>query len=67
MNLQLVLPVYFKFVKKWKYLLRKKTNKQKKKKTKKKKEKEKKISDGQSRTLDHQRDKWTRYLLRHNS
>ena len=35
------------------------------KKTKKKKKK--KFSDGESRTLDHQRDKWTRYLLRHNS
>ena len=65
MNLQLVLPVYFKFVKKWKYLLRKKkTNKIKKRQ---KKEKEKKISDGQSRTLDRQRDNWTRYLFRHNS
>ena len=60
MNLQLVLPVYFKFVKKWKYLLRRK-------KQTKKKEKEKKISDGQSRTLDRQRDNWTRYLFRHNS
>ena len=32
-----------------------------------KKQKKKKFSDGESRTLDHQRDKWTRYLLRHNS
>ena len=65
MNLQLVLPVYFKFVKKWKYLLRKKkTNKIKQKDEKRKR---KKTSHGESRTLDDQRDKWTRYLLRHNS
>ena len=43
---------------------KKKTNKIKKRQ---KKEKEKKISDGQSRTLDRQRDNWTRYLFRHNS
>ena len=43
---------------------KKKTNKIKQKDKKKKK---KKTSDSESRTLDDQRDKRTRYLLRHNS
>ena len=55
MNLQLVLPVYFKFVKKMKIsFTKKKTNKIKQKDEKRKR---KKTSHGESRTLDDQRDK----------
>ena len=46
------LPVYFKFVKKWKYVLRKKQQQQQQQQDKKK---EKKIPDGESRTKEHQR------------
>ena len=53
------LPVYFKFVKKWKYVLRKKNNdnnnNNNNRTKKKKKSKEKKIPDGESRTEEHQR------------
>ena len=52
------LPVYFKFVKKWKYVLRKKH------KTKQKdQKKEKKVSIGDSHSRDHRSIEWTRYPL----
>ena len=56
------LPVYFKFVKKWKYILRKKH------KTKQKdQKKEKKVSSDQSRSRDHRSIEWTHYPLPHDN
>ena len=56
------LPVYFKSVKKWRYVLRKKQ-----KQNKMTKKKEEKVSHSRSRTLDLRCVRSTRYLLHHDN
>ena len=65
MNLQLVYRYIFKFVKKWKYVLRKEKNKTKQ--NKRTKTKEKKASNSESRTPKFRRVRSTRYPLRHGN